>query len=638
MTAIAYPLDFILSATWSRSFHPQRFLASKFQSCRRIVLPGFQEGKYSSTCKRRSFVVSCETKTSSTAKTKGTGARVLVGFSEGRDEDLNRPVCPGCGVYLQEEDPEAPGYFIKPKVEPQEDSKTEEEVPDIELETIAEETLEKRVSGKQNKDEFSYFVDDVADPYRAAFGPAGPGYGNAEATENGFKQPRRRKNEEAETGSAEKENAEDEPIVCARCYSLRHYGRVKDWKAENLIPDFDFEATVGKRLMKSSRMSSRTVVLMVVDAVDFDGSFPRRAAKVITDAATGWVGGLAVVDNLRVVLVATKVDLLPQQISPARLDQWVRARARAAGSPKLDGVFLVSSLKDLGVRNLAARIKELAGPRGNVWVVGAQNAGKSTLINIIGKKESGKVAHLTEAPVPGTTLGIIRITGILPARARLYDTPGLVHPYQIITRLNREEQKMLEIRKELKPRTYRIKVGQSIHVGALLRLDLIQSSVETIYVTIFASVHLPLHMGKAEKADEIKKKHFGRSLQPPSNEERVSVLGDWKPRKIHVSGKSWHANSLDISVAGLGWLSVGIKGEASLSLWTYDGVDIQVREPLVLDRARVLEKPGFSLTKAAIKAKSLQSKAKLKNEQKRNLFMSKQKSFDELSQEMLEVP
>ena len=38
-----------------------------------------------------------------------------------------------------------------------------------------------------------------------------------------------------------------------------------------------------------------------------------------------------------------------------------------------------------GIQNLAEHIKQLAGPRGNVWVIGVQNVGKSTLINAIGK-------------------------------------------------------------------------------------------------------------------------------------------------------------------------------------------------------------------------------------------------------------
>jgi hypothetical protein len=66
---------------------------------------------------------------------------------------------------------------------------------------------------------------------------------------------------------------------------------------------------------------------------------------------------------------------------------------------------------------------------------------------------------LTEAAVPGTTLGILRVTGVLPAKAKMYDTPGLLHPYIMAMRLNNEERKMIEIRKELRPRSFRVKVS-----------------------------------------------------------------------------------------------------------------------------------------------------------------------------------
>lgn len=48
---------------------------------------------------------------------------------------------------------------------------------------------------------------------------------------------------------------------------------------------------------------------------------------------------------------------------------------------------------------------------------------------------------------------------MLPGKAKLFDTPGLLHPHQISTRLTMEEQKLIRIEKELKPRTYRIKVS-----------------------------------------------------------------------------------------------------------------------------------------------------------------------------------
>lgn len=234
---------------------------------------------------------------------------------------------------------------------------------------------------------------------------------------------------------------------------------MKDPSAENLLPDFDFDRMVAPKMASPS--GPRSVVLMVVDAADFDGSFPRKVARFVSSSiekhSIAYKEGKPA-NVPRVILVVTKIDLLPSSIAPDDLEHWVRKQARIGGANKLSGVHLVSSVRDWGVRNLVEHVRELAGSRGNVWAVGAQNAGKSTLINAMGKCVEGKVSHLTVAPVPGTTLGIVRVEGVLGEQAKLFDTPGILHPYQITSRLTREEQKLVLMSKELKPRTYRIKV------------------------------------------------------------------------------------------------------------------------------------------------------------------------------------
>ncbi|XP_042030748.1 GTP-binding protein BRASSINAZOLE INSENSITIVE PALE GREEN 2, chloroplastic-like [Salvia splendens] len=560
-------------------------------------------------------------------------------LSEGKDDDQNYgPICPGCGVFMQDRDPNFPGYFqerekkVKRSIETIEDlldenfDEFEDDEDFSELEELDSDDDDDDIKAKLEKlekdgsdwdsDDWESELEDEEDEYSKeldGFAPAGVGYGNT--TEETLEKRKRKKVSKAERKriSREAEREIVEVTVCARCHSLRNYGCVKNQVAENLIPDFDFDRLISTRLMKPTGNADATVVVMVVDCVDFEGSFPKRAAKSLFKALAEGQDGKNSKKLPKLVLVATKVDLLPSQISPARLDRWVRHRAKANGAPKLTGVYMVSSRKDLGVRNLLAFIKNLAGPRGNVWVIGSQNAGKSTLINAFSKKEGVKVAKLTEAPIPGTTLGILRIGGILPAKAKMYDTPGLLHPYLMSMRLNRDEQKMAEIRKELQPRTFRIKAGQTIHVGGLVRLDLDQASVQTIYVTIWASNSVSLHLGKMENADETKNKHTGIRLQPPIGEDRVPELGEWVKRDVKASGTTWDVNSVDIAVAGLGWFSIGLKGEAHLSLWTYDGIQITLREPLVLDRASSLERPGFWLPKAISEAIGKQNKLEAKS-------------------------
>ncbi|GJN28867.1 hypothetical protein PR202_gb17039 [Eleusine coracana subsp. coracana] len=539
-------------------------------------------------------------------------------ISEGRDDQdaaVGRPVCPGCGVFMQDADPNLPGFFKNPSGRSPEEMGEDEALlvadsdgflEDVEEdESISESDLAAELEGLDSDvDEFIEEEEDNGSSDKAGMEydievgwllTTGVGYGSiTEETIQRMKKEKLSKSERKHRAKEAKrvEAEQDSAVVCARCHSLRNYGLVKNDKAENLIPDFDFDRFISSRLMK--RSAGTPVIVMVVDCSDFDGSFPKRAAKSLFKALEGR-GKSKLNETPRLVLVGTKVHLLPWQQMGTRLDRWVRGRAKAFGAPKLDAVFLVSVHKDLAVRNLLSYIKESAGPRSNVWVIGAQNAGKSTLINGFAKKQGVKITRLTEAAVPGTTLGILRITGVLPAKAKMYDTPGLLHPYIMAMRLNNEERKMIEIRKELKPRTFRVKAGQSVHIGGLTRLDVLKSSVQTIYITVWASSNVPLHLGKTENAEELREKHFGVRLQPPIDPGRVPELGPWTERYIEVSGASWDVNSMDIAVSGLGWYSLGLKGTATVALWTFEGIHVTERDAMILHRAQFLERPGFWL-------------------------------------------
>jgi len=46
-----------------------------------------------------------------------------------------------------------------------------------------------------------------------------------------------------------------------------------------------------------------------------------------------------------------------------------------------------------------------------------------------------------------------------------------------------------------------------------MRLDVEETSLDTIYVTVWASPYLPLHMGKIENASKMFQDHFGHQLQ-----------------------------------------------------------------------------------------------------------------------------
>nr|XP_023920134.1 GTP-binding protein BRASSINAZOLE INSENSITIVE PALE GREEN 2, chloroplastic-like [Quercus suber] len=237
-------------------------------------------------------------------------------LSEGRDEDENYgPICPGCGVFMQDKDPDLPGYYQKRKVIPTDLSDGEEGIVG-EFDGVYDEEEEEEEDEDEDEEEEEGFVDDIesefqeldaiegdlgvedefdwdSDEWEAklmeekeevkldldGFAPASVGYGNI--TEDTIEKAKKKKLSKAEKKriAREAEKEKEEVTVCARCHSLRNYGQVKNQKAENLIPDFDFDRLIATRLMKPSGNATATVVVMVVDCVYFDGSFPKRAAK-----------------------------------------------------------------------------------------------------------------------------------------------------------------------------------------------------------------------------------------------------------------------------------------------------------------------------------------------------------------------
>ena len=398
-------------------------------------------------------------------------------------------------------------------------------------------------------------------------------------------------------------NGGENAVTCARCFSLRHYGVVKNEAAEILMPSFDFKRVIGDRL---SRLGPNgAVVLLVIDVIDFDASFPADAVDVLHPYVLD--------ETVDVLLVANKVDLLPTQCTRTRVTSFARRRAKALGLQRASGVHLVSAHTGMGTTVLAEQLEQLLDEGKEAWVVGAQNAGKSSLINRLSQKYGGGVDDVTRdvnggpglgpiaSHLPGTTLGVVRLENLLPSGADVYDTPGLLQPSQVSSRLNSEEARMVLPRRRLTPRTYRAEIGSTLHVGGLGRIDVLDGPQRTMYLTVWASADVPTHymlngFAKEEggKAESLYKKHAGFKLTPPIGEKRVRQLGEWGSRVVRVYGSSWQRSDRDVVIGGLGWVGVGVNGEATLRVWTHEGVLVETREALVPDMARDLHRPGFS--------------------------------------------
>ena len=189
-------------------------------------------------------------------------------------------------------------------------------------------------------------------------------------------------------------------LTCKRCFSLKHYNTALDvtLRAEDYLRHL------------SHLRERRALLLLVVDVVDFPGSlFPELHSLTSPDS--------------RVLVVANKIDLLPRDEAAdrgfwKRLEAAVLDECRGSslrGCSVVDVVF-TSVKSGEGLDRLTSAVVECWGNRGDVYLLGCTNVGKSSLFNHL-------LQSLCGATPPGQPVEEARGVGTPPA-ATISHWPG----------------------------------------------------------------------------------------------------------------------------------------------------------------------------------------------------------------------
>lgn len=223
---------------------------------------------------------------------------------------------------------------------------------------------------------------------------------------------------------------------CMRCFKFQNYGS---------IVSITNDQELYKNILKNVSLS-KDLVLYVVDILNI-----RENLDYIYEYLKN-----------KVILVLNKKDILPKSIKDEKIINYIKERYDF-----LD-IVIVSSRNNYNMDLLYKKINKHKISE-NVYVVGETNAGKSSLINKIVSNYSKFNPVLTTSIVPETTLNKISIQ--VNDKLNLIDTPGLVDKGNIINYLNQKYYKILNTKREIRPKTYAIYKGQSILVGDFLRID-----------------------------------------------------------------------------------------------------------------------------------------------------------------------
>ena len=238
---------------------------------------------------------------------------------------------------------------------------------------------------------------------------------------------------------------------CQRCFRIKNYGEYQVVTKSN-DEYIEILKSVGE---------TKDLVLYIADLLNLEEDLER-----IRD----------IIPN-KMILVLNKKDVLPKSVKDEKIIGYFNKYGN-----EFSKVIVISSEKNYNIDYLLKQIK-LYQTTNNVYVVGHTNAGKSTLINKLLRNYSTSDRELTISPLPSTTLNTVKIE--INEYLTLIDTPGLIDSGSIVNYISDDDFKKINPKKEIKPKTFQVKKGQSIIVDKFFRIDYVEGEKNsfTFYVS-----------------------------------------------------------------------------------------------------------------------------------------------------------
>ena len=367
--------------------------------------------------------------------------------------------------------------------------------------------------------------------------------------------------------------------LCARCRSLAH-GEILPAVAEGRLKEAGGAsfATPDELRAQLTHLRERTaLVVLLADLTDVSATLMPRVRDL--------VGGNPL------LLVGTKLDLLPSGTSADAVHRWLEEYA--AARLNVVGVRLLSSRTGAGVRAAARTIVAERGGR-DVYLVGAANVGKSkflaALIDELAAGGGGRPEKRLPlaSSTPGTTLRVIPFD-VFSGGSKLYDTPGVHLAHRMPAQLTPAELAAVAPRRAIRPFTPAepAVAGTSYFLGGLARIDVV-AAPPSMRLS-FCAFGLRVHTVPTAEAEAAHAANAGAEWTPPLDRDSAAELGALTLRRTVELELTPMAQAADLAISGLGWVSVGAlaslrRGDgalkATLDVWLPKGVELFVRPPM----------------------------------------------------------
>ncbi|XP_062874744.1 nitric oxide-associated protein 1 [Trichomycterus rosablanca] len=175
-----------------------------------------------------------------------------------------------------------------------------------------------------------------------------------------------------------------------------------------------------------------------------------------------------------------------------------------------------------------------------------------------------------------------------------YDTPGIMKENDILSLLNEKEVKLVVPTHAITPRTFVLKPGMVLFLGALARIDYLEGN-QPCWFSVVASSQIPVHISSLEKADAVYQKHAGNPLLvvPMGGEERMKQFPPLVSQDFELEGRGINTAVTDIKLSSAGWVAVTAAEGERLLLRGHapEGAGICLRNPPLLPHIVTVKGP-----------------------------------------------
>lgn len=302
------------------------------------------------------------------------------------------------------------------------------------------------------------------------------------------------------------------------------------------------------------------LLVYVVNLFSFETSFSKEVIDLIKD--------------MKIMVVGTKFDLLPEGTSKEEIQEYVAHRFRVAGlKVSCPDVYIASSKDEDSIQETLTRIFELKNAK-NVYIIGSQDAGKTALINSFLKiyKNLSK-GNIVSHNYKDTHLKVMEIP--LTNKSSMYETPGISITNSILFGLDAKTLRAIYLTKPVESREISLSQGHSLFIGGLAVIELV--SGDKMDLSCFFHKNVELHKNHIRDV-ESKFINLNKKGELVPSLSRIKSTKDMEVFEISFNKEK--ASYRDIGFAGLGWVSANVSNQV-IRVYVPKGVSIYTSRPKV---------------------------------------------------------